>query len=137
MPKKPRADCLNCGLEVKRANGRYCSNACQQARQKQKRLDRIVKTGDLSESFRSVRAAKQALLKIDGVKCVICGRKTWNGQKVPLVMDHIDGNADNWKLENLRLVCGNCDMQLPTYKNKNAGRGRYSRRQRYAAGKSF
>jgi len=53
------------------------------------------------------------------------------------VMDHIDGNADNNSLDNFRLVCGNCDMQLPTYKNKNKGNGRAWRRKRYAEGKSY
>ena len=56
---------------------------------------------------------------------------------MPVVMDHIDGNSDNWLDSNLRLVCGNCDMQLPTYKNKNKGKGRHSRRLRYQQGKSY
>jgi len=56
---------------------------------------------------------------------------------IPLVLDHIDGNSENWAIENLRLVCGNCDMLLPTYKSKNRGRGRAYRRDRYASGKSF
>ena len=50
---------------------------------------------------------------------------------------HIDGNSDNNALVNLRLVCGNCDMQLPTYKSKNRGNGRHNRRKRYSEGKSF
>ena len=59
------------------------------------------------------------------------------GQPIPLVLDHMDGNSENNSLDNFRLVCGNCDMLLPTYKGKNAGNGRYSRRQRYAQGKSY
>ena len=50
---------------------------------------------------------------------MICGQTEWMGKPIPLVLDHIDGNSDNFKLTNLRLVCGNCDMQLPTYKSKN------------------
>jgi len=45
-------------------------------------------------------------------------------QPVPLVLDHIDGHFENNNEENLRLVCGNCDMQLSTYKSKNIGNGR-------------
>lgn len=56
---------------------------------------------------------------------------------MPLILDHVDGDSDNWYLTNLRLVCGNCDMQLPTYKSKNWGNGRASRRKRYADAKSY
>jgi len=56
---------------------------------------------------------------------------------MPLVLDHVDGNSENNKLENFRLVCGNCDMQLPTYKNKNKGNGRHYRMKRYKEGKSY
>jgi hypothetical protein len=72
-----------------------------------------------------------------GDQCSICHVTEWMGQSVPLVLDHIDGNSTNNTQYNLRLVCGNCDMQLPTYKSKNKGSGRYSRRQRYAEGKSY
>ena len=37
----------------------------------------------------------------------------------PLVVDHIDGDSTNHSVSNFRLVCGNCDTQLPTYKSKN------------------
>lgn len=48
----------------------------------------------------------------------------WMGKPMPLVCDHVDGDHANQKLTNFRLVCGNCDMQLDTYKSKNKGRGR-------------
>lgn len=72
-----------------------------------------------------------------GHKCSVCGTTEWMGKTVPLIADHIDGNSYNNQVSNLRLVCGNCDMQLPTYKGRNAGKGRHSRRQRYKEGKSF
>ena len=37
------------------------------------------------------------------------------------IIDHIDGDATNWSIDNIRLVCSNCDSQLPTYKFKNRG----------------
>ena len=38
----------------------------------------------------------------------------WNGKKLTLILDHINGkNTDN-RIENLRWVCPNCNMQLPT-----------------------
>jgi hypothetical protein len=61
----------------------------------------------------------------------------WNGAELRFVLDHVDGNANNNSRENLRLVCPNCDMQLPTSRGKNRGNGRHSRRVRYAEGKSY
>jgi hypothetical protein len=56
---------------------------------------------------------------------------------IGLILDHIDGDHANNSIENLRLVCGNCDMQLPTYKSKNRGKGRAFRRERYAKEMSY
>ena len=55
--------------------------------------------------------------------CAICGNlDTWNGQELHLILDHIDGDATNNKRDNLRLICPNCDSQLPTFKARNIGK---------------
>lgn len=46
----------------------------------------------------------------------------WNEQPLPLVLDHISGNSLDNSPQNLRLLCPNCDAQLPTRGGKNAGR---------------
>jgi 5-methylcytosine-specific restriction endonuclease McrA len=92
-------------------------------------------------SVTNSRQGKRYLLQKHGIKCWLCldTEHKYEGEMVPipLILDHIDGNSDNWKLPNLRLVCGRCDMLLPTYKNKNKGNGRHKRRERYAQGKSY
>jgi len=75
------------------------------------------------------------------VQCGLCSvcrlAPRWNGLPIAFVLDHIDGDATNNRRDNLRLVCPNCDSQLPTFKMRNKGNGRYSRRQRYADGRSY
>ncbi len=78
------------------------------------------------------------VLQQQGGLCAVCAIPSeWNGLELAFVLDHIDGDATNNRRENLRLVCPNCDSQLPTYKAKNRGSGRAWRRQRYADGKSY
>jgi len=78
-----------------------------------------------------LKFVKLNIIEKYGHKCAICGITEWMNQPVPLVCDHIDGNPENNLINNFRVVCGNCDMQLPTYKSKNRGNGRAYRRKRY------
>lgn len=78
------------------------------------------------------------LYEAQSSRCAICGAAAeWQGLPLAFVLDHIDGDASNNHRENLRLVCPNCDSQLPTFKARNRGQGRAWRKQRYADGKSY
>lgn len=41
------------------------------------------------------------------------------GKDIPLIVDHIDGNPGNNYPDNMRMICPNCDAQLPTYMGRN------------------
>lgn len=71
-------------------------------------------------------------------RCAVCGLPNqWNDRPLNFVLDHRDGDSANNRRENLRLICPNCDSQLPTFKSRNKGKGRHWRRERYAAGMSY
>lgn len=52
--------------------------------------------------------------------CSICGLEPfWNGKELTLILDHINGENHDDRLENLRWVCPNCNIQLETSNGKN------------------
>ena len=60
-------------------------------------------------------------------QCFKCGLGTlWCGEPLVLILDHIDGVSNDHRLDNLRLVCPNCNSQLPTFAGRN---GRLAKQQ--------
>lgn len=52
--------------------------------------------------------------------CEMCGQnEEWKGSKMALILDHKNGNHRNNRLENLRIVCPNCNATLDTHCGKN------------------
>lgn len=53
-------------------------------------------------------------------KCELCGQsEEWNGKHMSLILDHINGINDDNRIENLRIVCPNCNATLDTHCGKN------------------
>ena len=55
-------------------------------------------------------------------ECATCGCSKWFGAKIPLELDHIDGNNKNNGLSNIRLLCPNCHAMTDNYRGKNIKR---------------
>lgn len=51
--------------------------------------------------------------------CYACGRSRWEGQIIPLELDHMNGDHSDNSLSNLRLLCPNCHAQTSNYRGKN------------------
>lgn len=136
MRTKINKKCLNCdNIILRRSIQKWCSTYCH------KQFRWKTTKAKISEANyiigKNSRQARRYFIEVYGYQCVICKNIEWLDITLPLVLDHIDGHSDNWKLDNLRMICCNCDAQLPTYKSKNRGNGRFSRRERYKNGQSY
>lgn len=69
---------------------------------------------------------RRYILEKFGHKCYRCGWAEVNPTtgKVPLEVEHLDGDWKNMKEENLTLLCPNCHSLTPTYRSLNIGKGR-------------
>lgn len=139
-PRKKRKGkillCKQCGKEFfSNRSAVFCSLRCSSEYFSNKAFEELLstiqKTGEFpkgSGKTNNMEAnrpqVKRYLERMHGHRCSICGNTEWMGKPIPLVVDHIDGNPSNCKVENFRLVCGNCDMQLDTYAGRNKGHGR-------------
>lgn len=52
-------------------------------------------------------------------KCYSCNNITWLQGKIPLELEHINGNHLDNSLDNLTLLCPNCHALTSTYRGKN------------------
>ena len=55
-------------------------------------------------------------------ECSTCGIAEWQGKRLSLHLDHINGVNNDHRLENLRLLCPNCHSLTSTYAGKNKRR---------------
>jgi hypothetical protein len=92
----------------------------------------------LVEHSSASRQHLKARLYAEGLKarrCELCGQgEEWNGRLMSLILDHINGVADDNRLENLRIVCPNCAATLDTHCGRNT---RLERRECERCGVSF
>jgi hypothetical protein len=90
----------------------------------------------VDSSYTSIRTLKRRLLS-DGLlepRCSECSLAEWKGNPLALVLDHINGNPRDHRLENLRLLCPNCNSQTPTFAGRNKRRRRLAMADREGAG---
>lgn len=58
-------------------------------------------------------------LKLLPYECSECELAEWMGKHIVLILDHINGRNNDNRINNLRLLCPNCNSQQPTFCRKN------------------
>lgn len=123
--------CINCNSVIPNRNN-YCSLECQKEHEYKDFIYKwkIGKENGMRGSYQLSMHIKRYLLEKYGYKCARCN---WNEiniytGKIPLEIEHIDGNYLNNKEDNLIVLCPNCHSLTSTYKGANINNGRKSRK---------
>jgi len=134
--KKKIRICLNCKTETKnKRKGTYCSQKCQQEFQNNQYIEKWKRgeiSGGIQEGDYLSATIRKYLFKKFENKCYKCGWSQMNptSGRIPLTVNHIDGNPCNHKEENLELLCPNCHSLTSNFGSLNRGNGRKSRYKR-------
>ena len=101
------------GIDSSHFDSRAASLRGIRRRKKQQLADLLVKGSTIASS-----KLKDRLLE-EGIKdraCELCGQgEIWRGKRMALILDHINGEPDDNRLENLRIACPNCAATFETH----------------------
>jgi hypothetical protein len=79
----------------------------------------VEKSTYLTTSHLKRRLLKEGLLVNHCYECL--SPPVWRGKPLVLILDHRNGDRSDNRIENLRLLCPNCNSQQSTFAGKNKG----------------
>lgn len=125
--RKPRPSCRSCGKSTPRRRQTYCSRQCRNDYEYRQKVQKLQEGTYRTTNF--VCFIRTFLIENFGEHCSRCG---WDKRhpktgRVPVEVEHIDGNFENNRPENLTLLCPNCHSLTSTFRGLNRGRGRPKR----------
>ena len=94
-----------------------------QVRSKSLDFDKMfVENSDTRRHLIKQRLLKEGILSNTCSECGLDG--DWNGKPIVMVLDHINGVNNDNRIENLRMLCPNCNSQTPTFSGRNVKRNK-------------
>ena len=119
--------CIVCSTTLKTGK-QYCSTDCQY---KKYRADMVElwlagKHNGMKGKTATAGWIKSYLKETRGNCCELCGWNETNKHtgKIPIELNHMDGDYTNNKINNLQLICPNCHSLTDSYKGANKKPGR-------------
>ncbi len=89
-------------------------------------LSKILIEGSSYQSYK----LKKRLFR-EGMKKMACEECGWSKKspdgRLPLELDHINGDSSDNRIENLRVLCPNCHSLKPTHRGLNKGKLQHAR----------
>ncbi len=139
VPRRLTICCSRCGksFRPKSRGHRYCSGSCATQARLEALTERWLKGQAAGGSWYGIAGyARRWLVQQQGERCALCGWAEVNPRsgKIPLQVNHIDGNPENHRPGNLQLLCPNCHSLTPSFGGLNRGNGR---KQRYAQARAL
>jgi hypothetical protein len=118
MHRYIRARITHLGLDTSHFTGRGSTKGRKYPYRAKRPLEELLVNGSVVGSGKLRQRLFTAGLKEE--RCEACGLDEWRGRPMPLQLDHINGDHTDNRIENLRILCGNCHSQTETW----CGRGR-------------
>ena len=123
--------CLCCSKEFDAfpsQKKKFCDTKCQNDHQYKEFIDQWKngeKDGMRGKTATSHHIRRYLFEKYDN-RCCECGWSKTNlfTNKIPLELEHVDGDYTNNREDNLKLLCPNCHSLTATWKGANKKQGR-------------
>jgi hypothetical protein len=107
----------NLGIDTSHFTGQGWARGQRRPSSRRRPLEEIL----VQNSTYTTTGNLRRRLIAEGLKppyCECCGLDSWLGEPLPLALDHINGDHNDNRIENLRILCPNCHALTETWCGK-------------------